>query len=132
MITAYCTAVESQAYLASYSDWLALTVAKQDEYLSWGRVYIDSEYLCAYDETDATDAIKHANALLGYLHFTGKLYADVPTIETSSVAAGSVSSTKTYQGGHKDVDQMFAQSDLLLKSSCTSTTSNNSVALTRN
>lgn len=130
MIDAYVTAVESQVHLAEYADWLALTDAQQDTHLSWGRVYIDSKYRCPYDETDSTEDLKHANSLLGYLNFLDLLYADKgPSVDSVSVAAGSVSSAKTYSGGYRASTPMMTQAQALLVGDCTG--NNNTIPLTR-
>lgn len=133
MIDAYVTAVESQVYLSAHADWLALTDAEQDTHLSWGRVFIDGEYVCPYDETDATDDLKHANALTGYMNLQNTLFADVKEVESTSVSAGDVSSSKTYKSGSgaSDKDAMFNQVDFLLKGTCTASVVSNTVALTR-
>ena len=119
MIDAYTTAAESQVHLADKADWLALSDADQDTHLSWGRVYIDTEFYCAYDETDATDDIKQANSLLGYLNFTAVLFADAPKVDSISVTAGSVSSAKTYSAGYVEENALHKQAVALLGFDCT-------------
>lgn len=125
MITAYTTAAESQTHLADKADWLALDNATQDTWLSWGRVYIDTEFSCisdstgeAYDETNATEDIKQANSLLGYLAFTNVLFADAPKVEEISVAAGSVSNSKKYSAGYIEENPMHKQAVMLLGFDC--------------
>lgn len=120
MIAAYTTAAESQAHLADKADWLVLSDTDQDTHLSWGRVYIDTEFLCAYDETDATDNIKQANSLLGYLSFTAVLFTDAPKVEEISVSAGSVSSSKKYSAGYIEENALHKQAVMLLDFDCTS------------
>lgn len=119
MIAAYCTAAESQVYLADKADWLDLTETEQDLNLSWGRVYIDTEFLCAYDETDATDNIKYANALLGYMAFDGQLFTDAPKVDSTSVTAGPVTTTKSYSFGWAEEPAMHQQATMLLSMDCT-------------
>jgi len=121
MIQAYVTALESQAHLSTKADWLALTEPQQDDFLSWGRVYIDSEFLCAYDETDATDDIKLANSLLGYLAMTDVLFKDAPKVKSVAVKAGSVESDKTYSAGYTEEHSLHKQASLLLMSDCSKT-----------
>lgn len=132
MIQAYCTAAESQGYLADYPDWMALTDDQQDTQLSWGRVYMDSLYTCAYDETDATDEMKQANALAGYLNFQGTLFEEQAKVTATAVSAGSVSSNKTYQGSYTNKDPMFNQIKALLTTDCVRSSGNGVVTLTRN
>ena len=132
MIEAYVTAVESDTYLANYPDWLALDPSVQDTHLSWGRVWIDSEYLCPYTPADATDDLKNANSLAGYQDFKGYLFLDGPLVESTSVKAGSVESSKTYASGYRAVDPMLLQAEALLKSACAKAFGGNSVSLGRN
>jgi len=127
---AYVTAIESQSYLAIYTDWLALTDVIQDGHLQWGRVYIDSEYLCPYDETDATDHLKQANSFAGYMDFKADLFANVESVKTSSVAAGSVSSSKTYQSSKTNRNPLFNQVRVLL-TDCVLQSEANTVRLSR-
>jgi len=133
VITAYLTAAESDVYLAAYADWLALDEAVKNNHLSWGRVYIDSIYLCPYDETDATDDLKHANSLAGYMNFNDTLYANVSEVESTTVTAGSVSSSKTYRSGAEatNEDPMIQKVTALL-TDCSSSTSTATVGLSRN
>ena len=132
MIQAYVTSPESDVYLAGKADWLALDDAVKDAHLSWGRVWIDSEYLCAYTEVDATDNIKYANSLAGYADFKGTLYADTATLESTSVTAGSVTSSKTFANGYKQSDPTLDQAGALLNYDCDAIkTSTGSVPLSR-
>jgi len=110
---------------------VALDEATKNTHLSWGRVWIDSEYLCAYDETDATENIKHANSLAGYANMNGTLYTDAPAIESSAVTAGSVSSSETYSSGYKASDPSLDQAAALLNYDCTELSGGASLSLTR-
>ena len=136
MIDAYCTVAEADADLASlvYVDWTVFTEAEKEEFLSWGRVYIDSKYTCLYDETDATDDIKNANALAGFLQSQGNLFSKTTEINSVSVTAGTVSSTKNYTLGKgiKDNDPLFVQIKALLIGDCTTSGGTSSVGLDRN
>jgi len=132
VVVAYVTAAESDVYLAAYADWLALDTLTKDSHLSWGRIYIDSVYSCDYDETDATDAIKHANSLAGYANFSGTLYTDAPLVSGSSVTAGSVSSAKTYAAGYRPTDPLLKQARALLEYDCVSTGGGSTIGLSRN
>ncbi len=135
MITAYATAAESDAYLsaATYADWLVLTDAIKDDHLSWGRVYIDEDFTCPYTELTATDDMKHANSLLGYMSFKDTLFADNgPNISSVSVAAGSVSSSKTYSAGYRPTDALLIKAKSLLGLDCTTTFVTGANALARN
>ena len=140
MITAYVSAAESDVHLAAYADWLALDVAVKDNHLSWGRVWIDSNYTCpeyaAHDDDGsayefAPEEVKHANSLAGYANFSGTLYADTQTLKSTTVTAGTVTSSKSYAGSYTKSDPMLIQADALMDYNCTLTSGKGSVSLTR-
>jgi len=132
MIVAYVTAIESQDYLSDKPDWLALTDAEQDDHLSWGRYYIDEQYTCPYDETDASDELKFANSLAGYLNLSGTLYVKTDSIRSSSVSAGSVSSSKEFVSPSSSGKPLeFAKIASLLEADCQANKSDGTVGLSR-
>jgi len=104
---AYCTIAEADAFLSDSVIWQAATSAEKDQALFWGRIWIDSNLVCAnLDPTVPSENIKYANALLGedYLDETllgsGGGGSTETGVKRKKQKAGSVEQeTEFFEGG---------------------------------
>ena len=129
----YCTLAEADSYLDGHSDWESAEDETKQTALFWGRIYIDSKYRCPdLDETDPSDNIKYANALLAEDYIQGNLLrsdgSKDPVVAKKRVKAGSVETEKSFLGGQKINYQQDV--DALLSGECTKF--NSVVLITRN
>ncbi|MCP3665745.1 MAG: hypothetical protein GY696_25160 [Gammaproteobacteria bacterium] len=100
----YCSKAEADTYLTGDASWAALTDAEKDTALYWGRMFLDSNYTCiVFEEDDAPDEIKYANALLAQDYNDGTLLQaggqSSGVIKRTYDKAGSVVTEREYQGG---------------------------------
>lgn len=117
----YCTIEEADEVNLS-ATWIALYDDEKEVALKWGRVYLDSKYKCsstltADQESDALEAKKLANALLGEQYALGNMFKPSPNIDSAltekAVKAGSVSISKKYSEGSGTFDPFPQVTDVL-------------------
>jgi hypothetical protein len=107
---AYCTVTEANT-VNNTDAWNVLLEAEKETALKWGRVYLDSYYICpniTYSNLDPNDeddlviinVIKAANAVLADKYANGELFEASGTaqakIAEKQVKAGSVSTRTRY------------------------------------
>lgn len=118
----YCTLSEADSYLEGSSSWESAEDEAKNTALFWGRVYIDSNYSCpSLTETNVSDEIKYANALLAEDYIEGTLLpssgSKKPSITSKRSKAGPVESEIKYAGSYKENPQQDV--DSLLNNQCT-------------
>jgi hypothetical protein len=126
LVTPYCTVSEADVYLSDSDSWIDLESSVKQNALFWGRVYLDSNYRCiSFDESNAPDEIKFANALLAKDYTEGNLIKAggklSGSVKLKRVKAGKVEVETEYVGANKTSYQ--SDVDYLLNEYCTKKTS---------
>ena len=110
MITPIITIAEADVYLASYSDWLALSDEAKTEHIYNSSLAIQTGWVCLYtdgtpidwtDTDNIPEEIKHASALYAYASSIGGLYGSVSDgikekLKRKMVKAGGVTVDKEF------------------------------------
>lgn len=98
-------------------EWVEATDTEKQRAIDTGELWINAEYACS--NTDPVDDnIQRANALLADKFIKGEFFTpETATISEKTVKAGSVETSKTFQGGQRSEDS-FAEIKLLLGSVC--------------
>ena len=102
--TSYADVAYADSVLLPDEPWASASTPDKEEALQWGRIYIDTQYACDFDEDDPNDSVKTANSELGNKHLTTALFdSDVAAAENvrrgltgEKVKAGSVESSKRF------------------------------------
>jgi hypothetical protein len=122
----YVTILESDEFLENSVIWGAATDPEKEQALFWGRVWIDTNFLCPdllENPPVISDNVKYANSLLGEDYLDGYL-VDISDeirgkdIKSTSKKAGSVEDSVEYFESYGGVDKQ-ADVKALLKSECT-------------
>ena len=98
----YISVADADIILADSSEWMGSTTERKELAISWGRIYIDTNYSCVIDETAPSDSVQYANALFADQYVKGSLYssqgerADSKTTVSETTKAGSVEVSETY------------------------------------
>lgn len=104
----YCTVAYADIINAGQAEWDAADTATKEAALQYGRMYIDTKYVCSVlDEDSPAENIQTSNAALGQYHLVSPLFdpAQAATdqenkgLESKSSGAGSVFSKKSYNAG---------------------------------
>lgn len=104
--TAYATTAEADAVLGFSSKWAVATASQKANALKWARVYFDDVYdTSLFDQDDPPAVVKEANSILADEHLKKDLWSyqdpDDAAVTSSSVSAGAVSTSKSYDTGRK-------------------------------
>lgn len=98
----YISVVDADSILVDSAEWVSLTTEKKELAISWGRIYIDTNYSCLIDETAPSDSVQYANALFADQYVNGSLFetqggrANTKTTTSETTKAGSVEVSETY------------------------------------
>jgi len=104
--TAYTTTAEADAVLLYSSKWTVSTSSQKANALKWARIYFDDVYdTSLFDSDEPPSIVKEANAILADEHLKKDLWTyqdpDESTVSSTSVSAGAVSSSKSYDTSKK-------------------------------
>lgn len=108
----YISVVDADAILVDSTEWNAQTTKKKELAISWGRIYIDTNYSCAIDETAPSESVQYANALFADQYVKGSLFetqggrANTKTTTAETTTAGSFTVSETYAVNSSSGDVM--------------------------
>lgn len=113
---AYLTEAEADTMLSS-TEWTGASSAAKQHAIDTAELWIDERYTCV--STDPVqDNIQLANALLAEMYIKGTLFKPRDSsVKSKTVKAGSVETSKEFEGGQMSEDAL-AEIKLLLGAEC--------------
>lgn len=133
------TPLESDTYLAEYSDWLGLTDAVKESHIGRASVYVQTGWTCADidwdDDETIEEPVKMAVAFYAYASLHNNLFGDITEggttgrIRSEYEKVGSLSSGREYFMGMPLRETALGYPDSLMSPYCIKNSA--SITLTR-